>query len=359
VRSVKFLESGFTSFFGKVKRKDVVTFTRELATLNKAGVSLIKCLLSLRDQMPVGRFKTTVSEVIDGIERGDTFSEALSHQSEVFPPLYVNMIKSGELGGQLDQVLKRLANLLEKEERLKKKIKAAFIYPGFVLGFALIILGLLMIIVIPTFTKIFEELGGDLPAPTKFLITTSAIFRKFWYIVLAAILALIQAVRYLMKYSIVKYYIDLIALHVPVFGKLTRNVAISSFARTLGTLLNSGVTIIAALQIVRETQGNLVYANLIPEIIQHVKEGENISGLMEQTKRFPNLVIKLVAVGEETGELSDMLMQIADNYEEEVDLLVGALASLLEPILIIFMGLVVGFIVISMFLPLFNITKLI
>lgn len=356
---MRFFEQGMALLFSKVKRKDVVTFTRELATLNKAGVPLVKCLISLRDQMPAGRFKLTVTDVIDGIERGDTFSEALAHHVEVFTPLYVNMIKSGEMGGQLDQVLKRLATLLEKDERLKKKIKAAFIYPGFVLSFALIILGLLMIIVIPTFSKIFEELGGELPAPTQFLIMTSTLFRKYWYLVLIAIVAFIQLIRFLMRYSIVKYYLDLMSLHVPVFGKLTRNVAISSFARTLGTLLNSGVTIIAALQIVRDTQTNLVYANLVPGIIQHVKEGENISVQMEQTKRFPNLVIKLVAVGEETGELSDMLIQIADNYEEEVDLLVGALASLLEPLLIIFMGLVVGFIVISMFLPLFNITKLI
>ncbi|MFC1809733.1 type II secretion system F family protein [Candidatus Omnitrophota bacterium] len=356
---MKFLEAGFTSLFGKVKRKDVVTFTRELATLNKAGVPLIKCLISLRDQMPLGRFKNTIADVIDGIERGDTFSEALGRHIEAFPPLYVNMIRSGELGGQLDKVLKRLATLLEKEERLKKKIKSAFIYPAFVLSFALLILGLLMIIVIPTFTKIFSELGGDLPAPTQFLITTSAIFREYWYLVLVAIFVFIQGIRYLMKHDFAKYYFDLISLYVPVFGALTRNVAISSFARTLGTLLNSGVTIISALQIVKETQTNLVYANIVPTIIQHVKEGESISALMEQSKRFPNLVIKLVNVGEETGDLSDMLTQVADNYEEEVDLLVGALASLLEPILIIFMGLVVGFIVISMFLPLFNITKLI
>lgn len=346
-------------FLRKVKHRDVVTFTRELATLNKAGVALIKCLMSLRDQMPMGRFRLAITDIIDGIERGDTFSEALAQHPKIFPHLYVNMIRSGEMGGQLDVILKRLATLLEKQERLKKKIKSALIYPAFVLSFAVLILGLLMIIVIPTFTKIFEELGGDLPAPTLFLIGTSNFMRQYWYIVAGGIYGTIQGIYFLMRYQKVKFYVDKTVLYIPVFGKLMRNVSISSFARTLGTLLNSGVTIISALQIVQDTQTNLVYAGIVPNMIKSIKEGENLSSLMEQSNVFPNLVTKLVGVGEETGELSEMLVQVSDNYEEEVDLLVSALASLLEPLLMIFMGLVVGFIVISMFLPLFNITKMI
>ena len=210
-------------------------------------------------------------------------------------------------------MLKRLATLLEKEERLKKKIKSAFIYPAFVLSFALIILGLLMIIVIPTFSKIFEELGGELPAPTMFLINTSNLFKSYWYFLLAGLFLFVQLVRHLMKIEKIRYVGHKISLYVPVFGKLAKHVAISSFSRTLGTLLNSGVNIIAALKIVQDTQTNLVYANTVPNIISSVKEGESLSGLLEETKVFPNLVVKLVNVGEETGELSEMLIKVADN----------------------------------------------
>ena len=342
-----------------VKRRDVVTFTRELATLSKAGVPLIKCLVSLRDQMPGGKFKNALSDVIDDIERGDTFSEALGRHTKIFPHLYVNMIRSGEIGGELDQVLRRLATLLEKEERLKKKVKSALVYPAFVLSFALIIVGVLMVVVIPTFTKVFAELGGELPAPTRFLIATSTVVKQYWPVILVAIVVVVQGIRYILRYRTVRYIWDVILLRIPVFGKLAQHVAISSFTRTLGTLLNSGVSIINALQIVQETQTNAVYAKLVPQIIRHIKEGENLSGLIEDTKKFPNLAVKLIAVGEESGELSDMLIQVADNYEEEVDLTVSALASLIEPLLIIVMGVIVGFIVISMFLPLFNITKLV
>jgi len=319
----------------------------------------MRCLVSLRDQMREKRFRHALTDVIDGIERGDSFSESLAQHTNIFPKLYINMVRSGELGGELDIVLKRLATLLEKDERLKKKIKAALIYPAFVLSIAMIILSLLMILVIPTFTKIFEDLGGELPAPTMFLIHTSNLFKNYWYILLAVLFFIIQVIRSGLKYDATKYYFDKFFLVLPVFGKLIRNVAISSFCRTLGTLLNSGVNIISALQIVFETQTNLVFANVVPEFIQHVKEGETLSSLIEQAKIFPDLVVKMVAVGEETGELSDMLVQMADNYEEEVDLLVASLASLLEPLLIVIMGLIVGFIVISMFLPLFNMTQLI
>jgi len=345
--------------FNRVKKKEIVTFTRELSILHKAGLSLIRSLNSLREQMKEGKFRQAINDVVEGIERGDTFSDSLAQHPEIFPKLYVNMVKSGELGGELDTVLKRLSILLEKEERLKKKIKAALIYPIFVLSIAVIILSLLMIIVIPTFTEIFADLGGELPAPTRFLISVSNFFTHYWYYLIAGVFVFVQGIQVALKYDNIKYYFDKASLMVPVFGKLIRNVSISSFCRTLGTLLNSGVNIISALQIVHETQENLVFARVVPGFIQHVKEGESLAILIENAKVFPNLVVKMVAVGEETGELSDMLVQVSDNYEEEVDLIVGSLASLIEPILIVIMGLIVGFIVISMFLPLFNITDLI
>lgn len=347
------------SLFDRIKHKDLVNFTRELAILNKAGLSLIRCLISLRDQMPSGKFQSVLSDVIEGIERGDTFSESLSHHSNVFPKLYINMVKSGETGGELDVILKRLAVHLEKEERLRKKIKSALIYPAFVLTIAVVILGLLMVLVIPTFTKIFEDLGGDLPVPTQILIGISNFTIKYWWIMLLGIIGGIQGFRVSLKSNFFKYWFDRAWLYFPVFGKLSRNVAVSSFCRTLGTLLNNGVNIIAALQIVEETQTNLVFANAVPGILQRVKEGEVLGALIEESKIFPSLVVKMISVGEESGELSDMLIQVADNYEEDIDTMVSSLASLLEPMLIVCMGLIVGFIVISMFLPLFNMAQLI
>jgi type II secretory pathway component PulF len=345
-------------YFGKVKTADLVIFTREVAVLSNAGLPLIKALMSLRDQMQDNKLRLVLSQVIEGIERGDSFSESLARFPNVFSRLYVNMIKSGELSGSLDEVLKRLATLLEKQQRLLKRVKAALIYPAFVLGMALIILSLLMIFVVPTFTKMFEEMNSELPAPTQVLIGMSNLFVSYWYVIAAGIIALSYGFMYLLKVPAFKYYFDLIVLKIPVLGKLIQRVTISRLCRTLGTLFNSGVPILNALYVVQEATTNLVYANCIPKIIDSVKEGESFALLMEQTKLFPNLVTKMVGVGEETGQLSDMLIQVADTYEEDIDVLVASLSSLMEPLLIVIMGLIVGFIVISMFLPLFNLTEM-
>lgn len=345
-------------YLGKVKTSDLVTFTREVAVLTNAGLPLIKALSSLRDQMSDGKLRLVVTQVVEGVERGDPFSESLARFPNVFSRLYVNMIKSGEMSGSLDEVLKRLASLLEKQQRLMKRVKAALIYPAFVLGMALIILCLLMIFVVPTFTTMFDEMGGELPAPTQFLIAISTVFVNYWYILVACIIGIFYGAIYLLRIPVCKYYFDWFVLKTPVLGKLMARVTISRFCRTLGTLFNSGVPILNALYVVKEATTNLVYANCIPKIIDSVKEGESFALLMEQTALFPNLVTKMVGVGEETGQLADMLIQVADTYEEDVDVLVSALSSLMEPLLIVIMGLVVGFIVISMFLPLFNLTDM-
>ncbi|MBU1862456.1 MAG: type II secretion system F family protein [Candidatus Omnitrophica bacterium] len=344
--------------FGRVKTSDLVTFTREFATLNNAGLSLIKSLTSLRDQMPDGKFRNILSQVIEGIERGDSFSESLSHFPKVFSRLYVNMIRSGEVSGSLDEIEKRLATLLEKQQRLKKRLHAALIYPAFVLGMALLILSLLMIFVIPTFTKMFADMDSELPGATRFLIAISNVFIHYWYALIAGVVIGIVGVRFLLKFPRIRFYVDKVILRIPLLGKLVSRVMISRFTRTLGTLLNSGVPILSALAIVKETTTNLVYAQCVPRISESVKEGESLARMMEETKIFPMLVIKMVGVGEETGQLSDMLVKVADTYEEDVDVLVASLSSLMEPFLIVIMGLIVGFIVISMFLPLFNIAEL-
>lgn len=348
---------GVFRYFGRVKTSDLVTFTREVSVLTNAGLPLIKALTSLREQMDEGKLRIVVSQVIEGVERGDSFSESIGRFPNVFSRLYINMIKSGEISGMLDEVLQRLASLLEKQQRLMKRVRAALIYPAFVLAMALIILSLLMIFVVPTFTKMFEEMGSTLPAPTQFLITMSNLFVNFWYVLAVAVVMLCYFVLYLLKIPICKYYFDWFVLRIPVLGKLLERVTISRFCRTLGTLFNSGVPILNALSVVRDATTNMVYAHALPKIIDSVKEGESFSVLLEQTKLFPNLVTKMVSVGEETGQLSDMLIKVADTYEEDVDVLVSSLSSLMEPLLIVLMGLIVGFIVVAMFLPLFNLTE--
>jgi len=255
-------------YLGKVKNKDLVTFTRELAILSRAGLSLIKCLTSLRDQMKEGKFRLVLTQVIEGVERGDSFSESLARHPKVFPKLYVNMIRSGEASGDLDEILKRLASLLEKQQRLRKRIRTALVYPAFVLTIAFVILTLLMIFVVPTFTKMFADMGGELPAPTRFLIAISNVFQHYWYALFGGLVLLIYGIKYSLRYQEVKYFVDTMVLKMPVFGQLANRVAISRFARTLGTLLNSGVAILQALTIVKETATNLVFANCVPPIVK-------------------------------------------------------------------------------------------
>jgi len=349
---------GSFQFMGSVKTADLVTFTREVSVLSSAGLPLIKALMSLRDQMDEGRLRIVVSHVVDGVERGDSFSESLSRFPNVFSRLYVNMIKSGEISGNLDEVLQRLATLLEKQQRLIKRVRAALIYPAFVLTMALVILSLLMIFVVPTFTKMFDEMGSDLPVPTKILINMSNMFVSYWYLIAAGVVLLCYGVMYVLKVPVCKYYFDKCVLKIPVLGKLLARVTISRLCRTLGTLFNSGVPILNALYVVKDATTNMVYAQAFPRIIDSVKEGESFALLLEQTNLFPNLVTKMVSVGEETGQLSDMLIKVADTYEEDVDVLVSSLSSLMEPLLIVIMGVIVGFIVVAMFLPLFNLTEM-
>jgi len=342
----------------KVKTKDLVLFTRELSTLTNAGLSLIKSLVSLRDQLPAGLLREVLTEVIEGVERGESFSESLGRFPKVFPRMYVNMVKSGEASGTVDAILKRLALLLEKQEKLKKKVQAALVYPAFVMSIACIIVGGLMVFVVPTFTAMFDDLGGELPGPTKLLIAMSDTIAGFWWLIIILIVGAIFGAGYAHKNKKVKYAIDLCALRCPGVGMLVQRVAISRFARSVGTLLQSGVPILQTLTIVQEMTDNEVYAQCVPLIINAVKEGEGLSKVIEETGHFPNVMIKMVHVGEETGQLPQMLEKVAETYDEDIDGMVLALSSLMEPVLIIVLGLIVGFIVIAMFLPLFNITEL-
>ena len=342
-----------------VKTKELVYFTRQLATLVMAGLPLLKGLRTLYDQLEKGYLKEVVGEVCQEIEGGTNFSTALSHYPKAFPELFVNMVGAGEQGGMLDVILKRLAEFLEKNQRLREKVRASMIYPAFVMGIAIIILVLLMIFVVPTFNAMFEELGGALPLPTQILIITSNLVRNFWYILMFIPVGIAGLYRWIYSTPEGHYFIDKFKLKLPVIGPLMSQVVVARFSRTLGTLLSSGVPILSALDTVRNVVDNEMIARAIQSVRELIKEGESVAGPLEKSNVFPPLVIKMVLVGEETGQLDKMLVQVADSYEGEVDVAVNGLTALLEPFLIVTMGLMVGFIVVSMFLPLFSLTRLV
>lgn len=343
----------------KVRTKSLVVFTRQLSTLIAAGLPLVKALRTLHNQLDPGTLKDIIKQIANEVESGTNFSEALSHFSGVFPEFYINMIKAGELGGMLEGILRRLSEFLDKNQKLREKIKSALMYPAFVLMVAVLILIMLMVFVIPTFTNMFSELGGALPLPTKILITASEVTRKVWYLIPLVPFLIIFLYKLIIKNPDRRLFIDRLKLHIPIIGGLIHQVCVARFSRTLGTLLSSGVPILNSLQTVKDTIGNEFIARAVLQVRDSIKEGEGVSGPMETSRAFPPLVTKMVNIGEETGQLDKMLIQIADNFEEEVDVAISGLTSLLEPILIVFMGLVVGFIVISMFMPLFSLAKLI
>lgn len=346
-------------FKKRVSTKSLVVFTRQLSTLIAAGLPLVKALRTLCDQLEAGRLKDIIKNIADEVESGTNFSESLSRFPNVFPEFYVNMIKAGELGGMLQGILKRLSEFLDKSQKLREKIKSALMYPAFVLMVAILILVMLMVFVIPTFTNMFSELGGALPLPTKILIATSEIVRKAWYLIPLVPILIVVLYKFLTKNPDRRFVVDRIKLCLPIIGELMHQVSVARFARTLGTLLSSGVPILSALQTVKDTVGNEFVARAVLQVRDSIKEGESVSGPMQASKAFPPLVIKMINIGEETGQLDKMLVQIADNFEDEVDVAITGLTSLLEPVLIVFMGLVVGFIVVSMFMPLFSLAKLI
>ena len=351
----------YLSFLNPKKRvstKSLVVFTKQLSTLIAAGLPLVKALRTLHDQLETGTLKDIISDLAGEVESGTNFSEELSHFPGVFPEFYVNMIKAGEVGGMLEGILRRLSEFLDKNQKLKDKIKSALMYPAFVLTVAVLILIMLMVFVIPTFTNMFSELGGALPLPTKILITTSNIIRKFWYLLPLVPVAFILLYKLLLRSPDRKAVVDKFKLKLPVIGNLIHQVAVARFSRTLGTLLSSGVPILNALQTVRDIVGNEFMGRAVMQLRDSIKEGESVSGPMEASKAFPQLVTKMINIGEETGQLDKMLVQIADNFEEEVDVAITGLTALLVPILIVFMGLVVGFIVISMLMAIFSMNDL-
>ncbi len=338
---------------GRVKPKVLTTFTRQLATLVDAGLPLLRGLRVLEKQERNKVLKGILSELGLAIEGGSTFSEALAQHPKVFNRLFVNMVKAGELGGVLEVVLKRLAEFSEKAQKIKGKVKAAMFYPTAVMIVAVGILVLLMVFVIPRFRDVFAGMDMKLPWFTTFVLGISEVVKDHILPtmgVLAGVVAVFLVI--INKTKLGRLIWDKFKLKVPVLGPVVSKVSIGRFTRTLGTLVSSGVPILQALTIVKETAGNVVIANAISSVHESVKEGETITAPLEGSGVFPPLVVSMVDVGEQTGALPEMLLRIADNYDEEVDNSVAAMTSLLEPIMIVFLAVIVGSIVIAMFLPL-------
>jgi type IV pilus assembly protein PilC len=341
---------------GKVKSKVLTSFTRQLATLVDAGLPLLRGLRVLEKQEKNATLKKIVGELALSIEGGSTFSEGLAQHPKVFNRLYVNMVKAGELGGVLEVVLSRLAEFMEKAQKIKGKVIAAMFYPVAVLIVATAILGVLMTVVIPKFREVFAGLGEGRPLPqfTELVLGISEFVRGHIFVTAIGIAAFVIIFMVSVRTKVGRRIFDKFKLKVPVIGPVISKVAISRFTRTLGTLVSSGVPILQALTIVKETSGNVIVSNAVGAVHDSVKEGETITAPLEASGVFPPMVVSMVDVGEQTGALPEMLLKIADNYDEEVDNAVAAMTSLLEPIMIVFLAVIVGSIVIAMFLPLID-----
>jgi type IV pilus assembly protein PilC len=339
---------------GKVKTKILTTFTRQLATLVDAGLPLLRGLRVLEKQERNPTLKGIIAELALSIEGGSTFSEGLAQHPKVFNRLFVNMVKAGELGGVLEVVLTRLAEFMEKAQRIKGKVIAAMFYPVAVLIVATAILLILMVKVVPSFQQVFEGMleGAQLPAFTRLVLGISAMVKDHILITTGILVVIVILFNLAIRTKFGRLTWDKFKLKMPAVGPVVSKVAISRFTRTLGTLVSSGVPILQALTIVKETSGNVVVSNAVAAVHESVKEGETITAPLEASGVFPPMVISMVDVGEQTGALPEMLLKIADNYDEEVDNAVAAMTSLLEPIMIVFLAVIVGSIVIAMFLPL-------
>ena len=341
----------------KVKSKVLMIFTRQLATLIDSGLPLLRSLNVLAKQERDKVLKKTINRVADSVQSGSTFSDALALHPRIFNDLYVNMVKAGEVGGVLELVLNRLSEFQEKAAKIKNKVAAAMVYPGIVMTMAVGIMVFLLVFIVPKFEMIFHDLLGDKPLPpvTRFVIGTSDFLKNHGLIVLGIVVAVVALYKFTGRTRGGRLVIDSVKLRMPLFGNLNRKTAISRFARTLGTLVTSGVPILQALNITRETAGNASIARAISQVHDSVKEGESIVQPLEASRVFPPMVISMVDVGEETGKLPEMLLKIADVYDDEVDNAVAAITSMLEPIMIVFLALIVGTIVLALFTPLISI----
>jgi type IV pilus assembly protein PilC len=338
----------------RIKTRDIVIFTRQFATMINAGLPLVQSLNILAAQTENKALAEVTRSVVYDVESGNTLADAFSKHPKAFSALYVNMVAAGEAGGILDTILLRLATFLEKNDALVRKVKGAMIYPGVIISVAMVAIVILLIFVIPTFQGMFASANMELPLPTRIVIGMSNFLTHFWWAILAVIGGAVFAIRSYYASPAGRLQIDAMLLKAPVLGDVIRKSAVSRFTRTLGTLVSSGVSILEGLEITAKTAGNQVVHNAVMESRQSIAGGETIAAPLEKSKVFPPMVISMIAVGEQTGGLDEMLSKIADFYDEEVDVAVSALLSLMEPAMIVVLGVIVGGMVIAMYLPIFD-----
>lgn len=345
---------------GKAKDKDIVIFTRQFATMIDAGLPLVQALEILSKQTENKALAKVIGEVKVDVEGGSTFADALKKHPRMFSELYANMVAAGEAGGILDTILNRLAQYIEKAMKLKKKVKGAMIYPSVIISVAILVIAVIMVFVVPTFAKMFATLGGVLPLPTRIIVTMSNFLAGIGgLIVLASIIGIVVFIVQFKKTEKGKTIIDAIMLKFPIIGVLILKVAIAKFTRTLGTLVSSGVPILDSLEITAKTAGNKIIEKAVYEVRKGVSEGKTLAEPLEKAKVFPPMVTQMISVGESTGAVDNMLNKIADFYDDEVDNSVANLTSMLEPLIMVFLGGTVGFIVVAMYLPIFKLITLI
>lgn len=346
--------------FGKViKSDDLCTFTRQLATLLDAGLPLLRALEVMIRQEKNLRFKAVLEQIADQVKSGNSFSDGLSQHPKIFDRLFVNMVRAGEAGGVLDVVLSRLAGFMEKALKTKKKVKAAMVYPVVVIGVAVAIVALLMVVVVPKFQSIFDDMleGAALPGPTQFVVGVSNFMRDNILLTLGIAIVGFIGIKFFLRTRLGSKWFNWLSINTPKVGDLVRKVNIARITRTFGTLLSSGVPILQSITITKDITSNKFYENALSHIHDSVRDGESLAAPMARETVFPNMVTSMVDVGEETGELAEMLNRVADNYDEDVDNAVAGITSIIEPVMIVFLAVVVGFIVIALFLPIVEIIK--
>jgi type IV pilus assembly protein PilC len=341
-------------FEKKVTTRDLVIFTRQFATMIDAGLPLVQCLDILGKQQDNKTFKQILLKVKEDVESGSTFADALKRHPKAFGELYVNLVAAGEVGGILDTILNRLAVYIEKALKLKKKVKSAMTYPATIVGIAVIVIAVILIFVIPSFEKMFQDFGGELPGPTQFVISLSNLIQRYILVFIGAFFLGSWLFRRYYRTSAGRLQMDALFLRLPIVGILIRKVAVAKFSRTLGTMISSGVPILDGLDIVARTAGNKIVENAIYRVRQSISEGKTIAEPLEQSGVFPPMVCQMIAVGEQSGAIDIMLNKIADFYDDEVDDAVGNLTAMMEPLLMLFLGTTVGGLVIAMYLPIFK-----
>ncbi len=345
---------GFFNNLQRVKLKDLSVFSRQFATMIDAGLSVVKCLDILEKQSRNPKFKEVIGQVKHDVAGGSSLTEALSKHPRIFSNLFINMIRSAEMGGILDQVLARLATFLEKEQETRNKVKSAMTYPAVVFTFAMLMLFGLLFFVLPKFKVIFDTMGLKLPLTTKLMLNFSDYFKQYWYVAAVLLIVSVIAVKLFARTEKGRYAIDAMKLKFPIFGDLIMKTSVARFARTFGTLISSGVPVLRALEIVGDTAGNRVITDTIVRARNSIKEGDRISAPLFGSKVFPVMVTQMIAVGEETGRLDAMLVKVANFYDEEVDATLKALTSLIEPLMIVGLGMIVGFIAVSVISPIYS-----